>query len=145
MSDVNFEFKFYGREARENMNSNMRTRVAAAAYHLHGELIEKVSGVGSGEVYRVPGTDTKYQASAPGEAPAVQLANLKKKIAVEIDNRSREIQAYVGVRGVPYAKRLEFGFVGTDSKGRVYNQAPRPFFNVTYEEQREYIKRLLRG
>lgn len=26
----------------------------------------------------------------------------------------------------PYGRRLEFGFVGTDSLGRTYNQRPRP-------------------
>ena len=26
----------------------------------------------------------------------------------------------------PYARRLEFGFHGADSRGRVYNQGPRP-------------------
>lgn len=141
MSDMDFEFRFHGREVRSNVNSNMRARVAAAAYHLQGEVIEKLSGIGTGKTYIVPGTNTEYQASAPGEAPAIQLGLLKRSIAVELD----EIQAYIGVRGVPYAKRLEFGYVGTDSKGRVYNQAARPFFNVTYEEHREYIKRLLRG
>lgn len=28
----------------------------------------------------------------------------------------------------PYARRIELGFVGADSRGRVYNQPPYPYF-----------------
>jgi hypothetical protein len=31
--------------------------------------------------------------------------------------------------GEPYGRRLEYGFVGMDSLGRVYSQAPRPHVN----------------
>mgnify|MGYP000860361228 FL=1 len=36
-----------------------------------------------------------------------------------------EVGAVIG-NTVPYAMRLEFGFAGTDSLGRVYNQPPYP-------------------
>jgi hypothetical protein len=37
----------------------------------------------------------------------------------------------------PQARRLEFGFVGTDSLGRHYNQAPRPHVRPSIDEIRE--------
>lgn len=37
----------------------------------------------------------------------------------------------------PQARRLEFGFVGKDSIGRVYNQPPYPHFGPAIDEMRE--------
>ena len=49
---------------------------------------------------------------------------------------------------VPYAARLEFGFVGVDSLGRHYNQPPypymRPAFDAKSTESTDIIKSSLR-
>ena len=39
---------------------------------------------------------------------------------------------YVG-SPMPQTRRLEFGFAGADSLGRVYNQAPRPHWRPTFD------------
>lgn len=39
----------------------------------------------------------------------------------------------------PYARRLEFGFVGADSLGRVYNQGPRPWLAPSVPEIEEAL------
>jgi len=39
----------------------------------------------------------------------------------------------------PAARRLEYGFVGTDSLGRNYNQAPRPHMRPAVTEVREWL------
>lgn len=43
-----------------------------------------------------------------------------------------------------YARRIEYGFVGTDSLGRHYNQAPQPYmrpaFDTKQDEARQAIK-----
>ena len=36
----------------------------------------------------------------------------------------------------PYGKRLEYGFVGADKLGRVYNQAPRPHVRPAFDENK---------
>ena len=36
----------------------------------------------------------------------------------------------------PYGKRLEYGFVGADKLGRVYNQSPRPHVRPALDENR---------
>lgn len=38
-----------------------------------------------------------------------------------------------------YALRLEFGFVGVDSRGRNINQGPRPYFRVVMGENKRVI------
>lgn len=47
----------------------------------------------------------------------------------------RGMTAIVGTNK-PQARRLEFGFVGSDSLGRVYNQAPQPHVRPSIEEIR---------
>ena len=36
----------------------------------------------------------------------------------------------------PYGKRLEYGFVGADKLGRVYNQSPRPHVRPAFDENK---------
>ncbi len=40
---------------------------------------------------------------------------------------------YTAINGAAYAMRIEFGFVGVDSLGRHYNQAPRSFVRTTLD------------
>lgn len=40
----------------------------------------------------------------------------------------------------PYARRIEYGFVGYDSMGRFYNQPPKPYMRPAYETKREEAK-----
>ena len=135
---MQWQFEWYGAEAREDIYRELRQRVAAATYHLQGEIIERVSGQGSGQTYDVPGTNRTYTASAPGQPPAVLFGLLKNSIKVDFSETQDVIKSTVGVRkNVPYAMRLEFGFIGRDVRGRMYHQAPRPFFKVTYEHNRQ--------
>lgn len=129
------------------ITEEMRRNVVNAAIYMVGQ-IKKTLGTGerTGKVYRVPGTRNKsYTSSAPGEAPAVQLGNLISSITHELKvDTPDEIIAQVGTI-MEYAKRLEFGFVGVDSLGRQYNQAPRPFMRSTYLQERDTIRRILGG
>lgn len=44
---------------------------------------------------------------------------------------------------VEYARRVEFGFVGADRLGRVYNQAARPYLTPAAEEVRpRFLRRM---
>jgi hypothetical protein len=145
MSRSSFEFRMDPEKLAAQIRSSADKRVAMAAMHLRGELIETVSGQRSGEEYKVPGTaSTRYTASAPGEAPAVLFGQLRNAMTVKFEQDNKQIQAYIGVRGVPYARRLELGFVGKDSLGRAYSMEPRPFFYITYEQQRNTIKKIMR-
>lgn len=46
---------------------------------------------------------------------------------------------------VPYAKRLEFGFHGADSLGRVYNNAPEPYAEPALLESTNEILLIVRN
>lgn len=41
---------------------------------------------------------------------------------------------------VPYAARIEFGFVGADSAGRNYHQAAQPYLRPAFEENQAAVR-----
>lgn len=52
-----------------------------------------------------------------------------------VEKSSERCRVEVGT-DAPQAKRLEYGFVGADKLGRVYNQAPRPHIRPALDENR---------
>lgn len=68
---------------------------------------------------------------------SIVTSNLINSIqAGDVDN----LTVKVGTN-VVYAPRVEFGFVGRDSLGRYYNQAPKSFMRSTiYETKNKLIK-----
>lgn len=64
--------------------------------------------------------------SAPGQPPArvsgALVASIGHDVVVFVDGPHALVFA-----GTAYARRLELGFFGTDSLGRRYAQAPRPY------------------
>lgn len=129
------------------ITDEIRQNVVNAAIYLVGQIkLTLGTGPRTGKVYKVPGTKTKkYTSSGPGEAPAVLFSNLITSITHEITVDTRfEVTAMVGTI-MEYARRLEFGFLDTDSLGRKYNMPARPFFRTTYLQQREKIKAILNG
>ena len=66
----------------------------------------------------------------------------KKKGPVGIPSGSAMV-AYVGPT-MEYSARLEFGFKDTDSKGRKYNQPPRPYMTPAAGEAQSYFDKVIR-
>ena len=44
----------------------------------------------------------------------------------------------------PYARRIEFGFVGTDSLGRHYHQAAQPYMRPAFENKQAQAAQMIR-
>jgi len=42
-----------------------------------------------------------------------------------------------------YARRIEYGFVGLDSLGRNYNQAPQPYVRPAWDSQKEPAQKVI--
>ena len=65
--------------------------------------------------------------SVAPEGPYRRFGTLGQSIQVD-DRNNKGPKPFVRVgTSLVYAARLEFGFVGSDSKGRVINQAARPY------------------
>lgn len=75
-------------------------------------------------------TKVKAYASKPRTGPPgprIQTGDYVRSISLNMARTATEVAAVVGTNK-PQGRRLEFGFVGTDSLGRVYNQPPYPHF-----------------
>ena len=139
-NDMIFEIEFQSIEAA-------KFAVEEAARRVRGAVVEKLSGQRSGKIYRVPRTGVLYQASAPGEPPAVMLENLKKNINSSnaiVEGNTVRAEVGVDLEVVPYAKRLEFGGYSTTKQGGTVYIAPRPYLRPTFFEQEANVDALLR-
>lgn len=80
--------------------------------------------------------------SVPGEPPHVLRGRLRQSVTHKVFKQAGKWIAVIGA-GVKYARRLELGFVGTDSKGRNVSQAPRPYLRPAIVNNRDKILRLI--
>lgn len=83
--------------------------------------------------------------SLPDEPPKKVTGRLADSITHAVKRSPVQIVGRVG-SNVEYARRLELGFVGTDSAGRSVNQQPRPYLrNTVVENAKQVIKILQKG
>ena len=68
-------------------------------------------------------------ASRVGESPHRRSGDLKGSFKWTVKRRLLSVDLRV-FTNIVYSRRLEFGFVGTDSLGRNINQGPRPYWRV---------------
>lgn len=59
-------------DIKESIKHQMASRGYRASNELRNAALDVLKGQRSGRIYRVPGTKATYQASAPGEPPAVR-------------------------------------------------------------------------
>jgi HK97 gp10 family phage protein len=107
------------------LGDRQRYRVTMTKAHRAGIRVveryvkENLSGSRTGAIYRYG--NVEHQASAPGEAPAVETGNLKNSVRVLEANAER---AVLGATA-EYAAYLEFG---------TRHMAPRPYMRPAVDE-----------
>ncbi|MFE7093300.1 HK97 gp10 family phage protein [Streptomyces erythrochromogenes] len=80
--------------------------------------------------------ETRIKARASGRpGPNAPTGDYRRSWTHEVSTDGVTVTAAVGTNK-PQARRLEFGFVGADSLGRIYNQAPLPHVGTAVEEIR---------
>lgn len=86
------------------------------------------------------GNTTGKDPSLPGEPPKKVTGRFFRSVSSRVTaDANGNVVGLIG-SDVPYQPRLELGFVGTDSRGRVYHQAPRPSFRPALDKSRSVIK-----
>lgn len=84
-----------------------------------------------------------FEAEAKTDAPA-KTGRLRDSIHTGTVTDEDQRQELSVSPDTPYAHRIEFGFIGTDSLGRNYHQAPEPYmrpaFDAKEDEARDAIK-----
>jgi len=99
---------------------------SAAVLHLYGEVLRQ----------RV----RQHASGRPG--PNVITGEYRNSIQVQYTSRGGGVSVVV-FSDHPASRRLEYGFVGSDSLGRTYNQPPYPHFAPAMRELRaEFIAAL---
>jgi hypothetical protein len=77
---------------------------------------------------------TRVRARASGRpGPRVVTGDYRRSIALQMTRERGAYTAVVGTNSVQ-GRRLEYGFVGADSLGRMYNQQPLPHFQPALDE-----------
>jgi len=77
--------------------------------------------------------------SPPGHAPAAPTGRLRSSITHEVEGTTGRVGT-----NVEYARRVELGFVGADSLGRVYNQSPRPYLRPALHKNEKAIRQMFK-
>lgn len=123
-----------GREfaaALSGLNTRMQAASRMAVLQASMFLIREAKKNASGPARtRKDGT----QGSRPGEGPGVVTGRLRNSITITSQGPvgARAYEATVAPT-VIYARRLELGFSGADSRGRHYNQPAYPFMRPAYD------------
>ena len=79
-----------------------------------------------------------------GKTP-YKTGTYRRSFAMEtVEKSSERCRVEVGT-DAPQAKRLEYGFVGADKLGRIYNQAPRPHLRPALDENKGAAVEEFRG
>lgn len=111
------------------MTSKWNSRTDQAKRKVHDRVAGQLTDMAADIVKQA---QENANASPPGH-PQVQTGTLRRAITMAVDKI--KLIAKVGImkgkekgdEALVYAARIEFGFTGTDSKGRHYNQPPYPF------------------
>jgi HK97 gp10 family phage protein len=71
---------------------------------------------------------------------SVKTGNLQSKIMEQSSFiQNSEARVTVGVKNVPYAARIEYGYTGPDSLGRTFHQKARPYLRNSLDEKDKEI------
>ena len=94
-----------------------------------------LTGTRSGHTYTVPATRRQYVASAPMEAPAIRLGDLRQKYNYKVLRHGFNAIGYVG-NPLKYAPMLEYG---------TSKMAPRPHLKKAFLESKSQIFKNFQG
>lgn len=145
--------EYHFEEAKDKIERTAKERLEAACIRVHKEASEILVGQRSGRQYYVPGTGTRYTASAPGEPPASRtgLAGLRGHISWEMALENGDPVGLVGT-DVKYGPMLEFGtktihHVSLNTGEKVAmgstSMAARPWLRPAFEKSEPAVKAIM--
>ena len=129
---MNARLEWRGDQVLDGIAKKLARNMQAATLHVQGQAQRKINR----------GNADGSNPSLPGEPPKKVTDRLFQSITTKVVADMNSVVGQIGTN-VEYARRLELGFVGTDSLGRVYDQAPRPFLRPALLENETAIKRIL--
>lgn len=128
---MSFSLKFNSPQIADALQKRAAQLVAKTAAGIEARAKISMAEPKTGRKYKVSKTGKAHQASAPGQAPAIDTAMLVNSIGFQMVG---ELSAVVGV-GAEYAVHLEFGTA---------HIAPRPFLGPAFEATKPEFEKGLR-
>lgn len=94
-------------------------------------MIASMTGQKSGRIYKIPGTGRRYQASAPGQAPAVRTGFLRTSITISPVNEYEYIISIAAPYGriLEFAKNRPFAIPASEKAWAGFTAVVRRYFN----------------
>lgn len=121
-----------------------RKLVAMANVSRQKMLMEVLVGNRSGHTYKLPKSQKTYQASAPGEAPASRLGDLRRSYKIgKVEGQGLEKHIKFG-SNLDYAEYLEGGTMRKSDR-RQRRMRPRPHLKPAMELSKPDHEAILRG
>lgn len=125
--------KFNSKAVGHSLESVAMQRMYLATNAVRNTALEKLSGPRTGREYTVPGTNTTYTASAPGEPPAVRLGELRQSLGTKVEAKGATVLGHMGTP-LEHGEHMEHG---------TKNILPRPWLKPSFEESLEKVKSIL--
>jgi hypothetical protein len=129
----------------DGYKGRMDALVQTATFDLFETIVKRTPGPGNsiqkkpapgtptgflrGSWYVSIGSDSGASKGRPDPSGGVTIASINAGLS-----KAKAGDTIYFLNAAKYALRLEFGFVGTDSLGRTYNQAPRSFVRSSAAE-----------
>lgn len=126
------KLEWFGDEVEKRLRARLSRNMAQATLYLKGQVQVSINR----------GNADGSNPSLPGEPPKKVTDRLFKSIANRVEESRDSLKGVVGTN-VVYARRLELGFVGTDRRGAVIDQAPRPFLRPALRNNETALLRIL--
>ncbi|MEL6576073.1 MAG: hypothetical protein AAFQ81_09295 [Pseudomonadota bacterium] len=124
--------KWNGDAALRQLRARVARNMAPASLYVAGQVQRKLNR----------GNASGADPSVPGEPPKKVTGRLQQSITSTVRSDASSIRGVIGTN-VVYARRLELGFFGTDSRGRNISQEPRPFLLNTLRESASVVNRII--
>ncbi len=141
---------WYGAGVKSEFVSEVKKRLLKAALMVERKAKELMAEAKHGRWYLKPNTSAMYQASAPGEAPAVRTGVLQSSVSHTQPKMGIDgiIHCYVG-SDIDYALYLELGVkrqdIGIEAEGGDWRVAPRPWLRPALDMNRAAIVAIMRA
>lgn len=106
------------------------------------DVLEEATIAGSMVVVREAQENSAKGGAFPNRVTGNLFRNIAAVSPISVKKSPGQVEVLVGSTA-EYARRLEYGFVGTDKKGRRYNQQPRPFLRPALDENTDEIEKAI--
>lgn len=110
-SKATIEIEKFVTQAVADIKQQVKSRSFRAAVKMRNAANDVLSGSRSGRIYRVPGSKAEYQASAPGEPPAVRTGHFRGSWAERVyaEDADKEITVHSTIESKQKAGKYLLG------------------------------------